>query len=498
MILKRIYLITILFFSLILIGISCKDSKQDNNDKIDVLLEKCEYNTKKLNYRELIKYAKDAESLALETNNDKKLDKIYLYMADGLSGLRLQKECFYYLNKIVEKDFEKKDKILQAKVYQLYAYNYHILGMGNQNLEYNEKVVNILSSAKTNSEIFLLAKSYGALCYYYYGINDMKSSRYYHRKWEQTLRRLPESETVFEMVDVIRFKGYSLLGKGKAENELAMSFFKDTYKLKKKYNHPNFFREYASFGDYYYTNGDKKTALEYYLIAEKISKKENFQLYDNYEVNRTLESIYEEFHNTEKQIFYLKKNIRFNDSLKVVFKNNREFAVGMMMGKKVKEISYLERNYILFISTIFVVIIIGGSFLYHYLKKRNSEKTKKLLIQKENMIHEKEVENLELKQKVNESFDEVIKLAKDNNPEFLTRFQEIYPEFYQKLSAIEPKLLTTETKLCATMFLGFSTKDISEYEFVTVKAVQHRKFRLRKKLNIPSDLDIITWINFNL
>ncbi|MNE39864.1 hypothetical protein D3C81_1268960 [compost metagenome] len=43
-------------------------------------------------------------------------------------------------------------------------------------------------------------------------------------------------------------------------------------------------------------------------------------------------------------------------------------------------------------------------------------------------------------------------------------------------------------------FLNFSTKNIAQYTFVTVRAVQVRKNRLRKKLNIASDIDFNNWM----
>lgn len=43
-------------------------------------------------------------------------------------------------------------------------------------------------------------------------------------------------------------------------------------------------------------------------------------------------------------------------------------------------------------------------------------------------------------------------------------------------------------------FLNFSTKNISEYTFVTILAVQVRKNRLRKKFDIPSEVDFNNWM----
>jgi len=43
-------------------------------------------------------------------------------------------------------------------------------------------------------------------------------------------------------------------------------------------------------------------------------------------------------------------------------------------------------------------------------------------------------------------------------------------------------------------FLNFSTKNIAEYTYVTIRTVQIRKNRLRKKFEIPSDEDFNNWM----
>ncbi|ULT23681.1 hypothetical protein KUH03_31670 [Sphingobacterium sp. E70] len=92
------------------------------------------------------------------------------------------------------------------------------------------------------------------------------------------------------------------------------------------------------------------------------------------------------------------------------------------------------------------------------------------------------------------NFNNLIALAKNNNAEFLALFNEIYPEFVASLKTINPRIRSSELEFCAMTFLNFSTKNIAQYTFVTVRAVQVRKNRLRKKLNIASDMDFNNWM----
>ncbi|MBC9795263.1 helix-turn-helix transcriptional regulator [Sinomicrobium weinanense] len=118
----------------------------------------------------------------------------------------------------------------------------------------------------------------------------------------------------------------------------------------------------------------------------------------------------------------------------------------------------------------------------------------RLIEEKESVLKQKEEETRELEQKVNEAFKEVVALAKENNPEFISRFMEVYPDFYSRLLDMDPNLQASELHFCAMLFLNFSTKEIAAYTYVTPKAVQTRKYRLRKKFDIPSDKDISLWL----
>ncbi|WP_313101109.1 hypothetical protein [Epilithonimonas sp.] len=42
--------------------------------------------------------------------------------------------------------------------------------------------------------------------------------------------------------------------------------------------------------------------------------------------------------------------------------------------------------------------------------------------------------------------------------------------------------------------LNFTTKEIANYNNISVRSVETRKNRLRKLMNIPSDLDLNKWM----
>src|SRR5690606_7271023 len=107
---------------------------------------------------------------------------------------------------------------------------------------------------------------------------------------------------------------------------------------------------------------------------------------------------------------------------------------------------------------------------------------------------EKQEETSVLKKQLNSAFEEIIELAKSNSPNFLTRFREVYPEFFEALLEIEPDLSNSELQLAAYLKLDFSTKVISDYNFVSVRTVQNRRYRLRKKLNLDAKINLNVWL----
>ena len=159
--------------------------------------------------------------------------------------------------------------------------------------------------------------------------------------------------------------------------------------------------------------------------------------------------------------------------------------------KVIKENKNIEEKSKMNIYLFFSVVLFFLLIVWLLTRKKYIQKNK----EKEILLTEKEEENQDLKQKVNESFDEIVQLAKTNSPEFLTRFQEVYPNFIEKLKEISPEISSDDLRFCALLKLNFSTKDIAEHTFVTIRTVQTRKSRLRKKFNIPSDDDIYLWIN---
>ncbi|WP_255412855.1 hypothetical protein [Elizabethkingia sp. YR214] len=90
---------------------------------------------------------------------------------------------------------------------------------------------------------------------------------------------------------------------------------------------------------------------------------------------------------------------------------------------------------------------------------------------------------------------EIIDLAEQKSPLFLEKFQLFFPDFIPALLRINPDLVSSELQMCALIKLEFRTKDIAVCTDSTVKSVESRKYRVKKKLNIPSNVNIDCFLN---
>jgi len=79
--------------------------------------------------------------------------------------------------------------------------------------------------------------------------------------------------------------------------------------------------------------------------------------------------------------------------------------------------------------------------------------------------------------------------------EFELRFQEVHSDFYNKLNELFPNLTPNELKLCAFLRLNMSTKDIAAITFLSVNSINIARHRLRKKLNIDQDENLIVFLS---
>jgi hypothetical protein len=83
----------------------------------------------------------------------------------------------------------------------------------------------------------------------------------------------------------------------------------------------------------------------------------------------------------------------------------------------------------------------------------------------------------------------------DNWEQFSAHFNEINNDFLKKLKSRFPALTNTDLKVCAYLQLKLSTKEIAQLMAISVRGVEIKRYRLRKKLNLPTEQSMTDFLN---
>ncbi|MEM6965188.1 MAG: LuxR C-terminal-related transcriptional regulator [Bacteroidota bacterium] len=99
----------------------------------------------------------------------------------------------------------------------------------------------------------------------------------------------------------------------------------------------------------------------------------------------------------------------------------------------------------------------------------------------------KQVKSLDRNIDLNMNFD-------DDWQKFKLHFEEVHPNFFEKLLRTNPSLTTNETRFCAYIRMGLSTKEIAQLMAISAGSVQKARYRLKKKLGLGKEVNLIEFI----
>lgn len=461
---KTLYLFILLF-------IANYKAQVSSIKELDSLSEKyrTEGNIKKsieLNLNALTEYKKQ--------NNKDGIAASYINMGGLFWNLHRYKESLKYLENAEDELKPTKNITLRAKMYGEYARNYASLGLLDQ------------SNNSLNTSIYFAKQ-----------IPDKKKREkflYFFYTWKLTnFEELGEKDSIKYVLK----KRMELATQPLTYIYIAENFIKNKktdsaeYYLNKASQLSGDFSHYQksmtllTFGKLYTEKKNPEKALEYYLqslaILQQISRKNEIK-----NVYKLISDTYGTLNNTEKKNEYLEKYSAITDTI-----NKAErLALRIPVDKIIHHENEREKNektkYL-----IFIVILIVASIIIVLLLTRKYIKKQK---QAEEIIIETLHETDELKSKLNEAFEELSKLAMTNDPFFLTRFKEVYPDFYETLTTKYPILSANDIRFSAFLRLNLSTKTIAQYKNISIRTIESRKYRLRKKLDLPSDVDLNKWM----
>lgn len=188
----------------------------------------------------------------------------------------------------------------------------------------------------------------------------------------------------------------------------------------------------------------------------------------------------------EQESEYLAKYSALNDSLQ----REENSGINMVIKRMHKEQADNEKRYSSVLLYVILSIVFLGSIIVYFVFKfsRSRERVK------DAMINEKVKESENLKRKLTTTYEELIMLAKRSDPSFMIKFRDSHSDFYDCLISKYPDLNPNDLKLCAFLKLDLSNKQISDYDHISIRTAESKKYRLRKKLKLSRDIDLYKWI----
>lgn len=418
-----------------------------------------------------------------QLGHPKGIAKGYQLTASAMLAIGKYEEALRYADLAQNQRYTATDKSLQSRLYNVYGRGYMALGFYKEASEYFDKAINELGDSDAQ-HAELLSNVYYNKATVYRTLGDLKSE---FETLQQLLRIYPLPTGHGRMA--ISYLDY------KNNPDSALYHLHQASKLLEGRGSALVLIDAIitqSYGYYYEHQHQYDSALYHYQEALKLAYMTNMpeRVRLAYE---SLANAYEQAGDRENALEFRIRYIHIDDSLKRAEKRALSVPVEQFLREKEKEHAQARlRTYLIF-GGLFVLAILFIIWLrYTYLKKKAHRET--LLEAQADIIRQQQRETKILEQKVNTAFDEVLQLAKENDASFLVRFQEVYPEFIAKLMDINSKLVNTELALCALIYLNLSSKDIARFTYIQTKSVQIRKYRLRKKLEIPQDADLHVWL----
>ncbi len=485
------------FILLLIIPIFYFPFSRNVNNNIDILIKLSD----DFSYRDPLKsymYSKKACLLADKSGTSKQKADAYYYMARNMIFMGQYRASYAFIKKGKNEEAVKNDSFLMALFTELTSIYYSRLYMIPQEMKENKAALKLVAPDKNTESKLFVSRIYMWIADCYTENHQYDSAHFYINKSIQLVEEIPENQYL-SFNRMFRRKAYSYFYKAQIYNrehkeKQALPFIEKSYTQAIKENHTYIYPILEAYGDYYFLSKQYQKAISYYKNA--IENKKRY-LYPCADMNLKISQCYKEIGDISNEKKYLRisaEQRRFDE--KVTREDLVRTAEGLLNEEIEKTAATRNKNILIYTSILLLSILLLTSIIYRLREKKNKiiENKNDLLQKKTNDLVIKEKTISALQDKVNGSLSELTQMVKDNAPEFWNSFQTIYPDFTGKMLKIDPKFKTSELILSAYLYLGFTTKEISQYTFKSVKTIENNRYNFRKKINISSEEDLSIWI----
>lgn len=409
----------------------------------------------------------------------------------------LSRRCWYYTNKDLKKAIDAT-RILQAKAEEYknihyiatshvhFSNIYLVSGLPVKALEEFNTAMELMSKANYKAgkqDAFTLRiNAYTAAGSAYRSLNRERESAKVLLKANEDIKKLEDSHNkkfllranLTNLGDV-----YSNIDIDSAEY-----FTKQSLQLSDKNDTSDIvqFNNYITLG---FINKEKKEyakAIFYYKKAEDKISYINPTLENVNTIYSNLSEIYKITDSLKQANHYLEK---LQNSL-LEQEQNKNRSLHKIINDKLLE----EKNYSVYIGigSGIMLLLSLGIILRLYIRNK--------LLEKQEKADEAYLEvNQPVKLQDIDAYKRLAELARNDDNAFIIAFHDQFPGFYEKLLEVNPKLVESEIKFCAFLKLKLSTKEIAQVQSIEPATVKNKKNRIRKRLNIPADVELYYFFN---
>ena len=495
---------------------------------------KNDLDSSKINYARAREYYSDTDSLFKYTQVSMRLGNINLTQDNHIEALRLYQECLEI----------SKQNNFKALIPHLY----NNTGLVYKEIEdYDDAVENFQNAYSlfqdNNDEANSVYPLYNiSLIKSILGEKDQAIDGYldlvgYHLKTQNWV----SLATIYNSISEIYLK-HNEYDKSKEYLEMALNAMegkKDSFNTG-----PISFQQatiYTNAAELYYYLKKYELANKYAQEAIKISRSNSYKL-NVFKSAKILGEIYDKRKKLDSSLYYYKMFIDYREQYQDEYdvkqltklKMQNEFDEILRQNeidRIYQEAAYKNRE-LRFIGLSVFAGLLAIILILLYLNQKN--KNAKLKLKEENLELEKKKLNQDLDYKKKELASNMMYLMeknefitsiskklielkpdakKDNKvliqqiineikqnssakiwDEFEIRFKEVHQNFYKKLHDEHPDLTLNEVKICAFLRLNMSTKEISAITHQSIKSINMARFRLRKKLDIDRDENLISYL----
>jgi len=442
-------------------------------------------------------------------------------------------------------DTLKQDIYLRI-IHQIGLIYYHTTQY-EQALEYYDLLLNYLDQQQNDPERPMISKAY-MRAYINTGAVYLVQRKFDQAEVYYT-KAMAYLEKDDKLVHSVLLNNLGIIAYERDELETALDYHNRALSIRiKEDNQSGIAQSYNNLGNCYRKLNDNEQALKYFMQGLKVSE-DNGLLGSNLIALQLLSNIYNELGEYKNAFDTYVEYKLLNDSivgqekiqtitrLEQQYKFNEKLQIAQLRQEQL-ELQKIrqQRTFLLIIGLIVLgIIILVLLFILQRSKMKRehleAEKVKlehkSLELEKIHLENELAYRNRELTTKAmylaqtNEFIVNIsekllksrLSLKKENQPvidniirelklhsnkneweEFEMRFQQVHNDFYTKLNELFPNLSPNEKKLCAFLRLNMTTKEISAITYQTINSITVARARLRKKLNLESEENLIAFL----